>query len=302
VETKSDAAAGTNAGAAAAGGANGAAGTTDGAKNADNAAGGSTPVASSVGGTTTPPASSSTNEASTKSTNTAPTNAASAPPPTANAEANAAAGGAAAANANVAAAATVANDVAKIDAVKAAVDASDASDATKAKLDADLTKEEGSLDERLSKIEGVDAVADATNNAKAAIDSAAAGNEAANADDSKIAEELKALEDAKKEHEKECHEPPVYVGKNNIPATETRSVVYVSNPEDNKAKIAAVETPPELVIDQGTLDDAEDSVDKSTSEISDIHDHVKELAEAPLVPEEGEAIMAKLKASSDEQA
>jgi len=158
------------------------------------------------------------------------------------------------------------------------------------------------LDERLAKVEGATDIADATNQAKETINSAASSLSDSGSSDDAV---KKAVEDALKkqaEKDKDCHEPPVYVGKNNIPAEETRSVLYVSDPKENEAKIAAVETPPELVTDQDSLDAAQDSIDKSTDEISKIHDDVKALAEEPLVPEVGEQIMAKVATSDDQSA
>jgi hypothetical protein len=185
------------------------------------------------------------------------------------------------------------------------VDSSDASPATKAEIDESLSREEVKLDDRLKKVEDSATVQDATNAAKETIDGAAEGGAAADGaaaeGDDEAKKAVEAALAAAKAHEKECHEPPVYVGKNNIPAEETRSVLYVSDPEENAAKIAAVDTPPELVIDQPTLDMADDSIEKSGNEINDIHTTVKELSEAPLVPEKGEAIMAKLKVSEDDE-
>jgi len=87
-----------------------------------------------------------------------------------------------------------------------------------------------------------------------------------------------------------CHDDkPVYVGRKNIPAEDTRSVLVLGNPEDNKEIEDKVETPENLLTDPAEIHDVEDSLPAVSDQIQDIHDKVEAIKNAPLVPPTDEA-------------
>jgi uncharacterized coiled-coil protein SlyX len=82
-----------------------------------------------------------------------------------------------------------------------------------------------------------------------------------------------------------CHdEKPVYVGRKNIPAQDTRSVLVLGNPDENKEKWEAVETPEQLLTDPKEIHNVEDGLPAVADQIANIHNKVEEIKNSPLVP------------------
>jgi len=88
-----------------------------------------------------------------------------------------------------------------------------------------------------------------------------------------------------KKHEKECHKPDIFVGANNVPAKETRSVMLMGNKEAHAALYNSVKTDSRMMIDPHKIREYQKAVPMHDKAIMSVHNKVQKIAEAPLVPD-----------------
>jgi len=75
------------------------------------------------------------------------------------------------------------------------------------------------------------------------------------------------------------------VGPKDIPADKTRTVIVLGDHLANEAIYDAVDVKPELLKDTLALKHIQDSLKAADKDIQTVHEKVRELAEAPLVPD-----------------